>query len=165
MNIRCTVIEHRKHSIDLSQRTSIGYDHSWISWSVLELSKSSRRSSNLDDGRINHGKIGWTQMLRTLFAIGIAGLVFAGGSGITQAAPILPLPAAATAGIDNMTDVQWGRRCWRDRWGRLRCAGGWGGPGWGPGWGAWGAGPGWGGGPGWGRNCWRDRSGRLHCRW
>jgi hypothetical protein len=41
-------------------------------------------------------------MLRILFAVGIAGLVFAGGSGTTQAAPILPLPAAATAGIDNM---------------------------------------------------------------
>jgi hypothetical protein len=96
-------------------------------------------------------------MLRVLFAIAIAGLVFAGGSGTTQAAPILPLPAAATAGIDNMTDVQWGRRCWRDRWGRLRCvSGGWGpgwGGAWGPGWGAWGSSPGgwgWSGGPGWG---------------
>src|SRR5215510_107661 len=104
-------------------------------------------------------------MLRILFAVGIAGLVFAGGSGTTQAAPILPLPAVTTAGIDNMTDVQWGRRCRRDRWGRLRCAGG--GPGWagGPGWGGavwspWG--PGWGG--GWGGNCWRDRWGRLICR-
>jgi hypothetical protein len=105
-------------------------------------------------------------MLRILFAIGIAGLVFAGGSGTTQAAPILPLPAAATADLDNMMDVQWGRRCWRDRWGNLRCRGGgpgWGpgwGAGWGPGWGAWGAGPGWGG-----RNCWRDRWGNLRCRW
>ena len=90
-----------------------------------------------------------TQMLRILFSAGIAGLVFAGGSGTTQAAPILPLPAAATAAIDNMTDVQWGRSCWRDRWGRLRCN-----RGWGPGWG-----------PGWGRNCWRDRWGRLRCRY
>src|SRR5215475_11458884 len=93
-------------------------------------------------------------MLRILFAVGIAALVFAGGSGTTQAAPILPLPAATTATIDNMTDVQWGRRCWRDRWGRVLCRGG-GGPGWvggwGPGWGS-GWGPGWGGGwgPGWG---------------
>src|SRR5262245_66342592 len=82
-------------------------------------------------------------MLRTVLAIGIAGLIFAGGSGTTQAAPILPLPAAASAGLDNLTDVQWGRRCWRDRWGRVRCSGGWdggwGGPGWGPGWsGGWG---------------------------
>ena len=52
-------------------------------------------------------------MLRTVFAIGIAGLIFAGGSGTSQAAPILPLPAAATAGLDNLTDVQWGRHCWR----------------------------------------------------
>jgi hypothetical protein len=84
-------------------------------------------------------------MLRLLFAVGIAGLVFAGGSGITQAAPILPLPAAGTAGIDNVTDVQWGRHCWRDHWGRLHCRGGWHG--------------------GWGRHCWRDRWGHRHCRW
>jgi hypothetical protein len=113
-------------------------------------------------------------MLRLLFAVAIGGLVFAGGSGTTQAAPISPLPAAATASFDNLTDVQWGRRCWRDRWGRLRCGPGWGpgwrsgwgpgwGGGWGPGWGAWGAAPGWGG--GWGRNCWRDPWGRLRCRW
>ena len=108
------------------------------------------------------GKSGDT-MLRIVFAVGISGLVFAGGAGTAQAAPILPLPAAATAGTDNMTDVQWARRCWRDRWGRLRCASGWG-----PGWGAWGAAPGWGGpgwGGGWGRNCWRDRWGRVRCTW
>src|SRR5262249_56312292 len=111
-------------------------------------------------------------MSRIMFAIAFAGLIFTAASGTAHAAPILPLPAAATAGIDNMTDVQWGRRCWRDRWGRLRCAGG--GPGWGPGWGGgWAAGPGWGGGwgvgpgwgGGWGRNCWRDRWGRLIFRW
>src|SRR5262249_20711206 len=102
-------------------------------------------------------------MLRILFALGIAALVYTGGSGTTQAAPILPLPAAATAGTNNMIDVQWGRRCWRDRWGRLRCAGGWR-RGWGPGWGggSWAMGPGWGG--GWGRSCWRDRWGRVRCR-
>ena len=81
-------------------------------------------------------------MLRTILAIGIAGLIFAGGSGTTQAAPILPLPAAATADLDNLTDAQWGRRCWRDGWGRVHCRGG-----------------------GWGRNCWRDRWGNRHCRW
>ena len=70
-----------------------------------------------------------------------------GGSATTQATPILPLPAAATAAIDNMTDVQWGRHCWRDRWGRLHCRGGWHG--------------GWHG----GRHCWRDRWGHRHCRW
>jgi hypothetical protein len=78
-------------------------------------------------------------MLRTVFAIGIAGLIFVGGSGTTQATPILPLPAAATAGLDNLTDVQWGRNCWRDRWGRVHCRGG--------------------------RHCWWDRWGHRHCRW
>jgi hypothetical protein len=82
-------------------------------------------------------------MLRTVFAIGIAGLIFAGGSGTSQAAPILPLPAAATAGLDNLTDVQWGRHCWRDGWGRMHCRGS----------------------GHWGRNCWRDRWGHRHCRW
>ena len=82
-------------------------------------------------------------MLRTVFAIGIAGLIFAGGSGTSQAAPIFPLPAAATAGLDNLTDVQWGRHCWRDGWGRMHCRGG----------------------GHWGRNCWRDRWGHRHCRW
>jgi hypothetical protein len=86
-------------------------------------------------------------MLRTMFAIGIAGLIFACGSATTHAAPILPLPAAATAALDNMTDVQWGRHCWRDRWGRVHCRGGWHG--------------GWHG----GRHCWRDRWGHRHCRW
>jgi hypothetical protein len=57
-------------------------------------------------------------MLRTAFAFAIAGLIFAGGSATVRAAPILPLPSATTAGLDNVVDVQWRRRCWRDRWGR-----------------------------------------------
>jgi hypothetical protein len=81
-------------------------------------------------------------MLRISFAVGIAALVFAGGFGTTQAAPILPLPAAAAEGSDNRTDVQWGRRCWHDHWGRLRCRGG-----------------------GWSRRCWWDSYGRRHCNW
>jgi hypothetical protein len=81
-------------------------------------------------------------MLRTVFAIGIAGLIFAGGSVTAQAAPTFPLPAAATTGLDNLTDVQWGRNCWRDGWGRVHCRGG-----------------------GWGRHCWRDRWGNRRCRW
>jgi hypothetical protein len=80
-------------------------------------------------------------MSRTIFAIAFAGLIFTAASGTSHAAPILPLPAATAAGLDGLMDVQWGRRCWRDRWGRLHCRGGW------------------------GRNCWRDRWGRLHCRW
>jgi hypothetical protein len=81
-------------------------------------------------------------MLRTAFAFAIAGLIFAGGSATVRAAPILPLPSATTAGLDNVVDVQWRRRCWRDRWGRVHCRGG-----------------------GWGRQCWRDRWGNRHCRW
>ena len=60
-------------------------------------------------------------MLRTVCAVAVAGLIFAAVSGSAQAAPLAPLPAAATAGFDNLTDVQWGRNCWRDRWGRVHC--------------------------------------------
>lgn len=81
-------------------------------------------------------------MSRTIFAIAFAGLIFTAASGTSHATPILPLPATATSALDNLTDVQWGRRCWRDRWGRLHCRGG-----------------------GWGRHCWRDRWGNRHCRW
>ena len=52
-------------------------------------------------------------MLRTAFAFAIAGLIFAGGSATVRAAPILPLPSATTAGLDNVVDVQWRRHCWR----------------------------------------------------
>jgi hypothetical protein len=81
-------------------------------------------------------------MSRVMFAIAFAGLIFAAASGTAHAVPILPLPAAATDGSDNMTDVQWGRRCWYDHWGRLRCRGG-----------------------GWSRRCWQDSYGRRHCSW
>jgi hypothetical protein len=78
-------------------------------------------------------------------ASALAFLIFIGASGTAQAAPILPLSATAIAGLDNLTDVQWGRNCWRDRWGRLHCRGGWHG--------------------GWGRHCWWDRWGHRRCRW
>jgi hypothetical protein len=52
------------------------------------------RSSSLDEEPMSIEGF----MLRTAFAIGIAGLILTGGSGTTQAAPIFPLPAAATAG-------------------------------------------------------------------
>jgi hypothetical protein len=81
-------------------------------------------------------------MSRTMFAIAFASLIFTAAPVTAHAAPILPLPAAATTSVDGLMDVQWGRRCWRDRWGRLRCHGG-----------------------GWGRHCWRDRWGYRHCRW
>jgi hypothetical protein len=58
-------------------------------------------------------------MLRTVFAIAVAGLVFASVSGTAQAAPVAPLPTGVTD-LSVLTDVQW-RRCWRDRWGRMHC--------------------------------------------
>ena len=55
-------------------------------------------------------------MLRTVFAIAVAGLIFAAVSGPAQAAPIAPLPPGYTVDLGLLSDVQW-RRCWRDRWG------------------------------------------------
>src|SRR5262245_51575358 len=108
-------------------------------------------------------------MLRTIFAIACAGLIFAATSGSAGAAPIAPFPTAATASFDNLTDVQWGRRCWRDAWGRPVCnRGGWG-PGWDECWRDAGGRPVCNyGGPGftvgWGGHCWRDARGRFICR-
>jgi hypothetical protein len=77
---------------------------------------------------------GRRQMLRTAFAVAVAGLIFVAVSGTSQAAPIVPPPAGLTAHLNDVTEVSW-RRCWRDRWGRMRC-----------------------------RRCWRDRWGRVRCR-
>ena len=66
-------------------------------------------------------------MLRTMFAMAVAGLVLAAVSGTSQAAPIAPLPAgvaAHDAGNDsgNLTKVYWHHRhCWRGRHGYLHC--------------------------------------------
>lgn len=73
-------------------------------------------------------------MLRTLFAVAIAGLVFAAVSGTAHAAPIAPLPPGYRVDLGILSDVSW-RRCWRDRWGQLHC-----------------------------RRCWRDSWGRVRCR-
>jgi hypothetical protein len=73
-------------------------------------------------------------MLRTTFAIAVAGVIFAATSSITQAAPLAPLPTGIMADLNIVTDVAW-RRCWRDRWGRMHC-----------------------------RRCWRDSWGRVRCR-
>jgi hypothetical protein len=72
-------------------------------------------------------------MIRTAFAMAVVALIFAAVFGTAQAAPVAPLPAGVTAGLNNLTGVQW-RRCWRDRWGRLHC-----------------------------RRCWRDGWGRVRC--
>lgn len=64
-------------------------------------------------------------MTRTLFAMAIAGLVFAAVSGPSQAAPIAPLAAGASTDHSGLTQVYWRRwhhrHCWRGRWGRVYC--------------------------------------------
>jgi hypothetical protein len=59
-------------------------------------------------------------MLRTVFAMAVAGLVLAAVHRTAQAAPIAPLPPGVTADVSGVTDVS-RRRCWRTRWGRLHC--------------------------------------------
>jgi hypothetical protein len=64
-------------------------------------------------------------MLRTMFAMTVAGLLFAAVSGTSQAAPIAPLPAASEQG--NLTQVYYGwhggyhRHCWRGWHGYIHC--------------------------------------------
>jgi len=75
-------------------------------------------------------------MLRTLFAMAVAGLLFAAVSGTSQAAPIAPLPEGVTSETSGLTPVYWHhwhhhywywhhhywhRHCWRGHWGRLHC--------------------------------------------
>jgi hypothetical protein len=44
-------------------------------------------------------------MLRTVFAIAVAGLIFAALSGTAQAAPIAPLPPSYTVDLGILSDV------------------------------------------------------------
>jgi hypothetical protein len=66
-------------------------------------------------------------MTRTIFAMAVAGLMFAAVTGTSQAAPIAPLPAGvSTTDHGTVTQVRWGwhrwhRHCWRGRFGRLHC--------------------------------------------
>ena len=76
-------------------------------------------------------------MLRTMFAMAVAGLLFAAVSGTSQAAPIAPLPASVTSETGGLTQVYWRhyghhyghayghryghRHCWRGRWGHVHC--------------------------------------------
>ena len=62
-------------------------------------------------------------MTRTMFAMAVAGLVFAAVSGTSQAAPIAPLPAGCSAEAGNLTPVYYHRyhyhryhRHWRHCW-------------------------------------------------
>jgi len=66
-------------------------------------------------------------MLRTMFAMTVAGLLFAAVSGTSQAAPIAPLPLSVTNDNDNgngnLTQVWWHHHhCWIGRWGHRHCA-------------------------------------------
>lgn len=73
-------------------------------------------------------------MLKTVIAIGLAGLLVVAASRTAQAAPFMPLPKSMIEGLNSdLTQVSW-RHCWRDRWGRRHC-----------------------------RRCWRDRWGRVRC--
>jgi hypothetical protein len=63
-------------------------------------------------------------MLRTMFAMTVAGLLFAAVSGTSQAAPIAPLPASVANGTGAVTQVYWygyRRHCWVGRWGHMHC--------------------------------------------
>jgi hypothetical protein len=59
-------------------------------------------------------------MTRTIFAIAITALILGAIPGTSRAAPIAPL-TGVTVDHSNLTQVWWGRRCWRGRWGRLHC--------------------------------------------
>ena len=58
-------------------------------------------------------------MLRTIFALAVAGLVFTAVSGTSQAAPIAPL-TGVTNGSNTVTQVHW--HCWIGRYGHRHCA-------------------------------------------
>ena len=60
-------------------------------------------------------------MTRTIFAMAVAALVFWAIPGTSEAAPIAPLAGVTGDDHSNLTQVWWGRRCWRGRWGRLHC--------------------------------------------
>jgi hypothetical protein len=79
-------------------------------------------------------------MTRTIFAMAVAGVIFAAVSGTSQAAPIAPLPAGVANDSGAITQVYWRggwrggwhgggywhrpywhRRCWVGRWGRVHC--------------------------------------------
>jgi hypothetical protein len=65
-------------------------------------------------------------MLRTVFALAVATLMFAAVSGTSQAAPIAPITSLAsgvTADSGQVTKVYWRRHrhCWRGPYGHLHC--------------------------------------------
>ncbi len=61
-------------------------------------------------------------MLRTMFALVVAGLLVTAVSATSRAAPAAPLPAGVTA-AGNLTKVYYHHRwhCWIGRYGRRHC--------------------------------------------
>jgi hypothetical protein len=62
-------------------------------------------------------------MLRTMFALAVAGSIFAAVSGTAQAAPIAPLPSSVTQDSGGLTQVWWHhhRHCWVGHYGHWHC--------------------------------------------
>jgi hypothetical protein len=56
-----------------------------------------------------------------MFAMAVAGLVFAAVSGTSQAAPIAPLSSGVTTDSGQVTKVWYHRHCWIGRWGHRHC--------------------------------------------
>jgi hypothetical protein len=73
-------------------------------------------------------------MIRTIFAMAVAGVICAAVTGTSQAAPMAPLPAGVANDSSGLTQVYWRRgygygygygyrhpRCWVGRWGHVHC--------------------------------------------
>jgi hypothetical protein len=56
-----------------------------------------------------------------MFAMTVAGLLFAAVSGTSQAAPIAPLPSGVTKDSGGLTQVYYRRHCWVGRYGHMHC--------------------------------------------
>ena len=97
-------------------------------------------------------------MLRTMFAIVAAGLIFAAISGTSQAVPIAPLPAGVTSETGGLTQVYWrhyghayGHRHYGHAYGHRHYGYAYGHRHYGYAYGH--------------RHCWHGRWGHLHCAW
>jgi hypothetical protein len=61
-------------------------------------------------------------MLRTIFALAVAGLILVVVPGTSAAAPFAPLTVEVTAQHhSNKSEVHWIRRCWRSHLGVVHC--------------------------------------------
>jgi hypothetical protein len=63
-------------------------------------------------------------MTRTIFAMAVAGLIFAAVPGTSQAAPIAPIAGVTATDTGHLTQVRWWgwrHHCWRGWRGYLHC--------------------------------------------